>query len=167
MPRLVISSWFIVHRKDKQSINHQPPTTTQLGFTLVELLVVISIISVLAVMGFAAFRGFAGRGNDAKRRADVDAISKAFEANYNNNSVTPYGAPLDSWFSSGAVPTDPTNNDEYWWNGQQTRPAASATYVICAQLQNAYGNSTGHGDASGFTAATGATATHYCSKNQQ
>ena len=79
------------------TIKLMPTLYPKKGFTLIELMVVIAIISVLAVMGFATFRGLTPRGNDAKRRADIDAINKAFEANYNATSFTPYGAPSASW----------------------------------------------------------------------
>ena len=49
------------------------------GFTLIELLVVVAIIAVLAIMGFAAFGGLTGKGNDARRLADIKAIASALE----------------------------------------------------------------------------------------
>ena len=53
-----------------------------LGFTLVELLVVISIIAVLSVIGVTVFSGVQKSARDAKRRGDIDAISKALEVHY-------------------------------------------------------------------------------------
>ena len=49
------------------------------AFTLIELMVVIAILAVLGVIAFAAFRGISNSANDARRRADIDAISKAYE----------------------------------------------------------------------------------------
>src|SRR5436190_4230306 len=78
------------------------------GFTLIELLVVIVIISVLAIMGFAAFRGFTGKGNDARRQADLKAISGALEANKGSVAgTTGYAALANNQFASGAIPVDP------------------------------------------------------------
>ena len=139
------------------------------GFTLIELMVVIAIISVLAVMGFATFRGLTPRGNDAKRRADIDAINKAFEANYNATSFTPYGAPSASWFGSGSIPRDP-DGSIYYWNGVQDEAIPANTgYVICARLTNPTGNSSDQGTSASpytFTGASG-NGQFYCRRSQQ
>lgn len=79
------------------------------GFTLVELLVVISIIAILALIGFTVYSGVQKRARDAARREDVDAISKALEANYTQGTAT-YPAMADSMFSNG-VPRDNTGSD--------------------------------------------------------
>lgn len=84
-----------------------PKNTTRQGFTLIELLVVIAIIAVLAVMGFAAFRGFTGRGNDARRAADIKAIGDALESARAGAQATNYLALATSQFASGAIPIDP------------------------------------------------------------
>lgn len=52
------------------------------GFTLVELLVVISVIAILSVVGFVAFSGVQAKAKDTKIKADLNAIKKAYEANY-------------------------------------------------------------------------------------
>ncbi|MBU1000240.1 prepilin-type N-terminal cleavage/methylation domain-containing protein, partial [Patescibacteria group bacterium] len=46
------------------------------GFTLVELLVVISIIAILSVIGIVVFTGVQKGARDAKRKADINAIAK-------------------------------------------------------------------------------------------
>lgn len=78
------------------------------GFTLIELLVVIAIIAVLAVMGFAVFNGLTGRGNDARRSADVKAIADAYETK-RTSTMADYGglvlAATD--FATGIIPADP------------------------------------------------------------
>lgn len=47
------------------------------GFTLVELLVVISIIAILAVVGITVFSGVQKSARDTKRREDMSAIQNA------------------------------------------------------------------------------------------
>ena len=78
-----------------------------LGFTLVELLIVISIIAVLSVIGVTVFSGVQKSARDAKRRGDIDAIAKALEVyKSQNNTYTPaaslpcnsaFSAPFNSW----------------------------------------------------------------------
>ena len=73
------------------------------GFTLVELLVVISIIAVLALAGFVAFSNVQKSARDSKRIQDINAAAKAFEV---NNTSTGYIALQDSQFSTGKLPVD-------------------------------------------------------------
>ena len=59
------------------------------GFTLVELLVVISIIALLSVVAFYAVTYVKARARDAKRVADLDTFSKALELYNNNTGIYP------------------------------------------------------------------------------
>lgn len=58
------------------------------GFTLVELLVIISIIAILAVVGFSVFNGAQAQARDGRRRSEIDALGKAIESS-KNPGVTP------------------------------------------------------------------------------
>ena len=100
------------------------------GFTLVELLVVVSIIAILAVIGLTIFTGLQKNARDAKRRADVEAISKALETAY-NNSTAQYPIVTVAMFSSGVIPTDPLGGS---YSGVPV--AVAATYNVCADLEN-------------------------------
>ncbi len=110
----------------------------QKGFTLVELMVVIVIIAILATTGFAIFTGIQKSARDSRRKADVDAISKALEV-HNNQSVNQYCAgaigtycaPVATWFAGGTVPTDPSSGAAY-----AGLPAnGAATYTVTATLE--------------------------------
>src|SRR3989344_4313337 len=76
------------------------------GFTLIELLVVISIIGILSTIGISGFNSAQNRAKDAKRRADVDIIIKAFEAKYDEKNFS-YAAPISSDFDNGKIPLPP------------------------------------------------------------
>ncbi len=69
------------------------------GFTLIELLVVIAIIAILSVVGITVFTGVQKSARDAKRRGDIEAISKAYEVQYSNSGV--YNDPQDSDYAGG------------------------------------------------------------------
>lgn len=56
------------------------------GFTLIELMVVVAIIGILMAAGIITFSSAQRNARDAKRRADVDAIAKAFEQYYVSTS---------------------------------------------------------------------------------
>lgn len=102
------------------------------GFTLVELLVVISIIAILSVVGMAVFTGVQKGARDAKRRADVDAVSKAYEVKYNNTGS--YGdlnpEQNTDLFASKQFPKDPKGEDY-----TITQNPSTGGFRICATLE--------------------------------
>lgn len=139
------------------------PTSTALsvnkkGFTLVELLIVISIIAILSVIGVTVFSGVQKNARDAKRRADIDAITTSMEKNYVSGSSTPYTVVSTSDFSDGKVPVDPQSNAAYTVTG--TLPGK--TYVVCATLEN-----TTAGNSTSGTAVVAGAGTYFCRQNQQ
>lgn len=115
----------------------QSNQTTPRGFTLVELLVVISIIAILSVIGITIFSSAQKAARDAKRRADLKAIANALEqfktatgnypqvantggpwfcenseTNGNFSENTQIIAALSPYFTGG-IPKDPLNNSTY------------------------------------------------------
>lgn len=129
--------------------------SNQHGFTLVELLVVISIIAILSVIGLTIFTGVQKNARDAKRRGDIEAISKALETRYNSATAT-YPAIAAGDFSSGAIPTDPLGGS---YIGVPN--TAGATYKICADFE-----ADGRG-VSDTTAGDGANINDFCRSQQQ
>lgn len=59
------------------------------GFTLVELLVVISILGVLVSVALAAFRSSQVKGRDAQRKSDLKQMSSALELYYSDYGQYP------------------------------------------------------------------------------
>lgn len=127
------------------------------GFTLVELLVVISIIAILSVIGITIFSSAQQSARNARRRGDIDAIAKALEV---NKGATTYNVLATTQFTSGVIPVD-SNNGVYtycantgtiapippanWgalacptgWTliSDTYPPAATTAWTVCARLE--------------------------------
>src|SRR4030042_3819461 len=65
------------------------PNKFQLGFTLVELLVVMAILGILTVITLGNFRTSQIKARDAQRKSDLRQISNALEAYYNDYTRYP------------------------------------------------------------------------------
>lgn len=138
------------------------------GFTLVELLVVVSIIAILAVVGLTVFGSVQKNARDVRRQSDIEAIAKAMETNYSETTGR-YVNLAASMFSGGVIPTDPLSGSsncgarpcKYCSRsaageclvGDPTVgaavPAAGTLYYVCTNLE------------------TTATPTFYCRSNQR
>ena len=121
-------------------------TKKRAGFTLFELLVVISIIGVIVAVATVAYSSAQKRARDAKRREDLQAVQKALEQYYAlNNSQYPL-----TCYSSGetisvggtvimqSFPTDPKNSGDYVYSGSN---CSAESYCYCAKLESVSGNS--------------------------
>lgn len=80
------------------------------GFTLIELMVAIAIVAILSIVGFAVLSGVIKSANDAKRKADIDAITKAYEVQKGPNGYMPL---YPTSFASGKMPTPPEGGDYF------------------------------------------------------
>lgn len=105
------------------------------GFTLVELLVVISIVAILSVVGVVIYTGVQKSARDSVRKSDIEAISKALEVKYNNTGkygdLDPTKPENTSLFSSGVFPKDSARNKDY----TIIKNTASGGFNICASLE--------------------------------
>ena len=117
------------------------------GFTLVELMVVITIIAILATIGVTIYSGAQKAARDAIRRSDILSIAKALEANYVPGASSPYQALAGTMFVGGVIPAAPsTGGGAYTLTG--TLPGSSWTY--CTDLENASGGNSTANDGTGF-----------------
>lgn len=93
----------------------------KLGFTLLELLVVIGIIGVLVSLGISSYSTAQKKARDSKRKSDLRAIQSCMEQYYNDNNYvyqTISGTPLSSTIVCGGTkdmgtPIDPLNDTTY------------------------------------------------------
>ncbi len=59
------------------------------GFTLIELLVAMSIIAILVAVGLGSYTSIQIKARDAKRKNDLESISRALELYYNDYGKYP------------------------------------------------------------------------------
>jgi len=91
------------------------------GFTLVELLVVISLISILAAMGLVQYKNSILRTQESVLKTDLFRVRDAIDQYYADKGK--YPASLDALVSDGylrKIPEDPVTKSTDTW---QTVPA--------------------------------------------
>jgi prepilin-type N-terminal cleavage/methylation domain-containing protein len=113
---------------------------TKAGFTLLELLVVISIIGILLALGAVAYSTAQQKGRDAKRRGDIKAMQSGFEQYYAEHDGS-YGTcgkmRVVTDIFPGGVPTDPKEQTDY------PCTADADGFCVCAELETGGGNAGG------------------------
>lgn len=80
------------------------------GFTLVELLVVVTIIGIISAVGMTAYSNSLAQARDAKRKGDVNTITAAYELAYNPQTRI-YPVLTEQDFKNGKIPKDPKGED--------------------------------------------------------
>lgn len=119
------------------------------GFTLVELLVVITIIATLAAFLFSNFAGARERARDVKRKSDLSQVKNALRLYYNDTQSYPtagsgniigtyaWGATftIGSTVYMSQLPLDPLNDAthkyRYFSNATNTD-----NFLIVSTLEN-------------------------------
>jgi prepilin-type N-terminal cleavage/methylation domain-containing protein len=92
------------------------------AFTLVELLITLSIVVILAVVAMLYLRGQAFKGNDARRKADIERIKVAVEEYEKDHDCYPLyvncgvvqDQPIYPYLND--VPCDPVTNSSYTYD---------------------------------------------------
>lgn len=103
------------------------------GFSLIELLVVVTILAILAAVGMAVFRGSITSSRDTKKKADIDAIAKTLESQYDAEKGVYPEELLDSFFTAGKKPEKPEGGDyEVSWNSSTDHSG----FKVCVILNN-------------------------------
>lgn len=111
-----------------------------LGFTLVEMLVVISIIAVLSIIGVTVFTNATSLARDAQRMKDLEAIKQALELYrgdvHNYPPTLSFGASLPGYMEK--IPNDLKVGQTYFY---QPLPVGCTTtcasFILCAKKEGA------------------------------
>jgi prepilin-type N-terminal cleavage/methylation domain-containing protein len=109
------------------------------GFTLLELLIVISIIAILVGLSSVSYTTAQKKTRNSKRRGDMKSVQNAFEQ-YNSIN-TGYFANCTTMATGSlpnGLPTDPKNAAPYTYSFSCPD---TATYCVCANLEGETGNS--------------------------
>ncbi|MBI4036030.1 hypothetical protein HY383_03695 [Candidatus Daviesbacteria bacterium] len=110
------------------------------AFTLIELLVIISILTILYTIVLVSYKNVRSNALDAKRKADIDSIKKAYETNYDptaNGGQGGYKPLQDSNFASGKIPTPPEGGSYIFFVGPGAGGLNSNTaYKVCATMND-------------------------------
>lgn len=125
------------------------------GFTLIEILVVISIVGLLSSVFLVGLSGFRSRGRDARRLADLKSVQNGAEIYYTRCGRYAGGVPpasgacpatdittwaalktalIDPTLGITKLPDDPLAGQTYYYAG---KPADGQSYIIGAKLENA------------------------------
>ena len=98
-----------------------PIGTTAAGFTMIELLIVLSLIVILATMGLSQYRNSVVHSKESVLHEDLFRLRDAIDQYYADKGQ--YPASLDALVSEHylrAIPKDPMTNSDTSW---QTVPA--------------------------------------------
>lgn len=153
------------------------------GFSLVELMVVISIIAILSAIGMVIYTNTQKTARDTKRIADINNVAKALEMYYTQNgsvypgnpstAITEISTLLTVYFSGGVMPKDARETTGWDYNKSYTYGAYDSSssvhtyspmYTVCAIPENCSNkcNSSTRG-----SITTSGTLLYYCVSNQQ
>lgn len=120
------------------------------GFTLIELMIVIAIIGLLASMIAVGWGRVQSLGRDSRRIADMHQVRTALELYFSQNRRYPVFATVTTWdhpstatFSDRlvgaglgirAIPVDPLNRGDFLY--AYISPSPHTTFVLRALLEN-------------------------------
>lgn len=85
-----------------------------MGFTIVELLIVIVVIAILAAISIVAYNGIQARANDSKRASDIRQVAKLIELYYATNGSYPSTGSLNTTYADSNCTNSNPNKRADW-----------------------------------------------------
>lgn len=113
---------------------------TKKGFTLVELVVVVSIIMVITAVGAISFQSANKKARDGRRKADLEKIRLALEMIRQVGETYPASAAALSPIYLPSWPADPISSQSYYYVR-----TSGYTYTLDARVEG-LGETNGSGN---------------------
>lgn len=101
--------------------------TSQSGFTIIELLIVIVVIAILAGLVLNAFGNIQERARDTERRSDINAIHTQLELYYSDNGSYPAALTDLTDLNPDATVAPNAPDETYTFDPQQDDGTACTT----------------------------------------
>jgi len=144
------------------------------GFTLLELLVVISIIGILMAIGTVSFTTAQRKSRDSRRRGDMKAIQKALEQCYSLDVKYPSSIAYGEVLTCGTlaqtvmevVPDDP-KSATYSYTYTVDDAGDPSSYCLCSEMENLTTGNAEDSGSGGNCDYVNTPKNYFCVSNQQ
>ena len=121
-------------------------TSSQRGFTLIEVLVAVTIIAVLTSIGIVSYQAANRRARDAKRKSDLEQVRSALEMYKADNNWYPntgsgswanttyLGTPLNNYLSP--IPSSPKAGEVYYYKATNSSGGRYYGYCLSSDMES-------------------------------
>ena len=104
-------------------------SSSESGFTLVELMVVVAIVAILAAIAIPAFSAYRADGYNAHSMAGLNSLAKAEEAYFATyGRYTPQISDLPPYYPPAGVTLTIVAADRFAFEATATHPQGDRTY---------------------------------------
>lgn len=108
------------------------------GYTLIEIVVVISIMATLSAIIYSSFDASRAKSRDQKRISDISTIQISLEQYFQKNGIYPLTLSLLVPTYLSGIPTDPSTNMDYSGNYFPISKGSSSNNCVSYQLWTSF-----------------------------